>query len=144
MQRDCYHEIIVDRAAAQAFPLFTPKGEEDWVPGWAPTYLWPETGETCQEMVFTTEKDGETSVWTCLSWQPEQFHARYLRVTPGSLVAFVDVRCQPEGAARTRVGVAYQIVALSDHGRSYLEDLTDSAFAESIDTWSEWINGMGR
>ena len=144
MQRDYYHEIIVDRPAAEAFPLFTPKGEEAWVPGWAPVYFRPDTGETCEDMVFTTEKDGETSVWTCLSWQPEEFHARYLRVTPGSLVAFVDVRCKPEGPDRTRVGVAYQIVALSDHGRSYVEDLTEDAFSQSIDAWSDWIKRMSR
>ena len=67
MQRDYIHEIIVDRPVAEAFPLFTPKGEEAWVPGWKPVYISPVSGETCRDMIFVTEKDGETSVWTCLS-----------------------------------------------------------------------------
>lgn len=142
MQKDYFHEIVVDRPASEAFPLFTPKGEEAWVPGWRPTYIRPETGETCEEMVFVTGEGADKTFWTCLSWQPEHWHVRYLRLTPASRVAFVDVQCSPEGAERTRVGVAYQVLALSDHGRSYLEDLTDSAFARSIDAWAGWIEAM--
>lgn len=139
MQRDYVHEITVDRPIAEALPLFTPKGEEAWVPGWRPTYLAPATGETCEEMVFTTGAGDEASVWTCLAWQPEQGHARYLRLTPASRVAFVDVRCRADGADRTRVRVAYRIVALTDHGRTYLEGSSAEAFARSIDTWAELI-----
>ena len=86
MQRDYAHEITVDLPPDEALPLFTPKGEEDWVPGWQPAYFRPPTGETCQGMVFTTEHDGETTVWTCVAWQPDRGHARYFRVTPGSRV----------------------------------------------------------
>ncbi len=142
MQKDISHEIMVDRPASEAFTLFTPKGEEAWVPGWNPTYTRPETGETCEEMIFTTREGDEKTFWTCLSWQPDQWHVRYLRLTPASRVAFVDVRCRPEGPARTRVRVAYQVQALTEHGRSYLENLTESEFAKSIDEWSDLIRAM--
>ncbi len=67
---------------------------------------------------------------------------RYLRLTPTSRVAFVDVQCRPEGPDRTRVRVTYQMQALSDHGRSYLEDFTESEFVKSIDEWSGLIQAM--
>jgi hypothetical protein len=57
----------------------------------------------------------------------------------GSRVAFVDVRCRPEGEDRTRVSVGYEILALTDHGRAYLEDLSERAFAEMIDQWADLI-----
>ena len=142
MRKTYAHEIVVDRPASEAFPLFTPKGEEAWVPGWAPTYIRPESGETCEEMIFTTGEGEEKTFWTCLSWQPEQWHVRYLRLTPASRVAFVDVRCMPDGPERTRVRVAYDVQALSDHGRAYLHDLTESAFANSIDEGSDLIRAM--
>ncbi len=66
MQKHYVHEITVDRPAAAAFPLFTPKGEEAWVPGWKPEYIRPETGETCEEMLFTTGEGEEKTFWTCL------------------------------------------------------------------------------
>lgn len=139
MRQDYSHEITVDLPVSKAFPMFTPKGEEAWVPGWKPTYIWPETGETCEEMIFTTGEGDEKTFWICLKWQPDQWHVRYHRLTPGSRVAFVDVRCHPAGQDRTRVRVTYQIQALSDHGRSYLEDLSESAFVKMIDGWSDLI-----
>ena len=139
MQRRHFHEITVNRPVSEAFPLFTPRGEEAWVLGWSPTYIRPESGEACEDMVFITDKGVERSIWTCLSW-----HARYLRVTPDSRVAFVDVRCTPEGRPdRTRVGVGYEIVALADHGRSYLETFTETEVAKSIDAWADMIHAMG-
>ena len=142
MQKEFFHEITVDLPAAVAFPLFTPKGEEAWVPGWNPTYVQPESGETCEEMIFTTGEGDEKTFWTCLTWQPDQRHVRYLRLTPASRVAFVDVQCRPEGPEKTRVRVAYETQALTDHGRTVLKDQTESEFANSIDEWSDLIRAM--
>ncbi len=67
---------------------------------------------------------------------------RYLRLTPASRVAFVDVRCSAEGPARTRVRVAYRMQALTDRGIVYLEGLTEGDFAKSIDEWSQLIQAV--
>lgn len=139
MFRERAHEITLDLPLDQAMPLFTPKGEEAWVPGWEPRYIAPATGETCEEMLFVTEHGGETTFWTCLKWQPDSGHVRYLRLTPGSRVAFVDVRCRADGPGRTRVRVAYQLHALSSAGEAYLADMTENAFVEMIDGWARLI-----
>ena len=88
------HEISLDVAVADAFPLFTPKGEESWVPGWRPSYIEPPGGETVPEMLFRTGDGDETTFWTCLAFEPGLHHVRYLRVTPASRIAFVDVACR--------------------------------------------------
>jgi hypothetical protein len=139
MRKDYSHEIVVDRPISEAFALFTPKGEEAWVPGWEPVYFSPATGETCEEMIFTTGDGEEMTFWTCLKWQPEHWHVRYLRLTPASRVSFVDVQCEPKGDDRTRVRVVYQTKALTPSGRSYISDLSQSAFAQTIDEWSGLI-----
>ena len=142
MQRYYSHEILVDRPLIKTLPLFTPKGEETWVPGWKPTYIAPDTGETREEMIFATGEGEEATFWTCLKWEPEAGHARYLRFTPGSRVAFVDVQCRPDGAARTRVRVAYQIETLSTAGESFVSGMSESAFVDMIDEWSRLIRNM--
>ena len=81
--------------------------------------------------------------WTCLAWEPARLHVRYLRLTPASRVAFVDVRCKAEGTGRTRVRVAYEMQALTEHGRSHLDGLTREGFARSIDEWSGLIAAAG-
>ena len=142
MQKTFSHEITVDLAVSQAFPLFTPKGEESWVPGWKPNYIQPATGETCEEMIFTTGESEEKTFWTCLSWEPDKWHVRYLRITPASRVAFVDVRCTPVADDRTQVRVVYEMRALTDVGHSHIEDLSEDAFVKSIDEWADLISSL--
>ena len=120
MQTEFHHEIRIPFAIGAAFPLFTPKGEELWVPGWKPDYISPASGETCEEMIFATDNGNESTLWTCLQWRPDQHHVRYLRITPGSRAAFVDVRCLPDGPVRTLVRVSYAHVALSESGQRRL------------------------
>ncbi len=144
MQRNYTHEIKVDRPFSKTMQLFTPKGEEAWVPGWKPDYIDPTTGETCEEMLFVTGEGEEATYWTCLKWQPAKGHVRYLRLTPDSRVAFVDVRCSEDGRDGTRVRVGYQIHALSSAGRSYLDGMTQIVFVKMIDEWARLINELGK
>lgn len=143
MQRSYSHELTVDRPAADAIGLFTPRGEEDWVPGWKPVYLRPQAGQTEEDMVFTTGDGEEKTFWTCLKWQPDNGHARYLRITPASRFAIVDVKCRPDGDERARVTVAYDIQSLTDKGEEWLEGFTQNDYAAMIDEWSELIRRSG-
>jgi hypothetical protein len=136
MQAEFAHEIAVDLPVDQAFPLFTPKGEEAWVPGWRPEYLSPASGETVEEMLFRTGSGDETTIWTCLKCEPDLWHARYLRVTPASRVAIVDVRCRPDGLAGSVVRVSYSFVALTEAGAEFIEATTSKNFAVAIDEWA--------
>jgi len=52
------------------------------------------------------------------------------------------VTCQPEGAGRTRVRVGYEMRALSPEGRAYISELSDDAFADMIDEWTQLIDRM--
>lgn len=139
MHAEFSHSITVDLPAHEAFPLFTPKGEEEWVPGWQPTYIAPETGETCRDMIFVTGSGDDATLWTCLEWQPEMLHVRYLRATPESRVAFVDVSCRAVGSRTTAVRVSYALTALSEAGREQINAMTPQSFAASIDEWAVLI-----
>ena len=92
------------------FPLFTPRGEELWVPDWKPDYVDPPSGDTQPDMVFRTGEGDEATIWVCLAFDSQHRHARYLRMTPASRIAFVDVRCRAVGG-RNRGGRAVQIRA---------------------------------
>lgn len=140
MQIEFSHEIALDLAVGDAFPLFAPKGEEAWVPGWQPEYLSPTTGETAEEMLFRTGSGDETTIWTCLKWEPDRWHARYLRVTPASRVAIVDVRCRADGPVRTVVRVSYTFIPLSEAGERLVAATTPHGFAASIDEWARLIH----
>lgn len=144
MKTEFSHDINVDYPMSETMQFFTPKGEESWVPGWDPRYIHPTHGDTREEMLFTTGHGGETTFWTCMRWEPEAGRARYLRLTPGSRAAFVDVHCRPAGAGRTSVRVTYETHALSDAGRAQMSEMTQEAFDEMIDEWAQLIRDMSK
>lgn len=139
MRAEFSHEITLPLPIADAFELFTPKGEEAWVPGWAPAYVSPASGQIEEEMLFTTGEGDDFTLWTCLQWQPESWHVRYQRATPASRVAFVDVRCRPVGPDETAVRVAYAYVPLTGLGRAFVAAITDESHAAMIETWAQMI-----
>lgn len=140
---DFAHEFVLPFSPAEAMPLFTPKGEEGWVPHWSPVYVTPPSGETAEEMVFITDQDGEVTYWICLAWRPAAGHARYLRLTPGKMAAFVDISCRAEGEDGTRVRVGYVYHALGEAGQAHLAGLDQQAFAQMIGKWPEMIAAAG-
>ncbi|GAB4349451.1 MAG: hypothetical protein Kow0026_04880 [Oricola sp.] len=144
MRKHYSREITVDRPIADAFPLFTPRGEEGWVPGWKPDYFAPEGGETEKDMLFATGEGEERTWWTCLDWLPDKHFVRYLRLTPGSRAAFVEIECRARDAKTTLVTVSYDIQALGAPGERYIADMTDEAFAGMIGEWPELISKMPR
>ena len=123
----------------RAFPLFTPAGVKLWIEEWDPVFLHPASGATEEGMVFTTGHGGEETIWSCTAFEPAAHHARYVRVTPGSRLGFVDVRCEALAAQRTRVHVAYVYTALSAQGQADLAALTEAAFARMLDSWRAMI-----
>jgi len=144
MRKRYSHEITVDRPVADAFPLFTPKGEEDWVPGWKPDYFAPENGATQKDMLFATGDGAERTWWTCLDWRPDEHFVRYLRLTPDSRCAFVEVKCCARDAGSTAVTVGYDIQSLGPSGDDYIAGMTDAAFAAMIGEWPGLIGKMQR
>jgi hypothetical protein len=129
------HRIVLALPVEVAFPLFTPKGEEAWAPGWAPEYLFPADGETREGMVFRTFHGGETTLWGCVDYRPQEHVVRYARVNPETRFAFVEVECRAIGPATTEVEVGYAQTAVSPAGEGVLAETTEAAFAATIDGW---------
>ena len=137
---DRRHSIVLSAPVDRVFPLFTPRGEKHWAAGWDPEFLHPTDGETREGMVFRTTHGGETTLWTCTAWEPAAHLVRYMRVTPDSRVAVVEVRCREAFSGGTEATVSYAITALNKTGQAYLAGLTEEAFARMIDGWQTSID----
>ena len=132
--REFAHDFPLPLPPDQALPYFTPRGEEAWVPGWSPRYVWPESGATCTGMVFETGTGEARTIWSCLTFDRDRHHARYLRVTPALHSVLVDVRCHPAPGG-TGVRVAYRYHPLTRAGADLVAAMTDDGFATEIDGW---------
>jgi hypothetical protein len=130
------HTIAVALPLEIAFMLFTPAGEELWVDGWQPEYLHPAGGRTEAGMVFTTGAGAEFTIWTLTDFDREAHRSRYVRCTPGTRLAVVEVACSA-GASHTRVHVRYTVTALAEDAS--LEAYEGERFAAMIDGWAQAI-----
>ena len=134
------HTITVDAAVERVFPLLTPLGEELWVPGWKPAYLYPPSGEMMAGLVFTTGSGDDATYWSVIAYDPARYVSRYARVTPASRFGFVDVACAAAAPARTRVTVAYTYTALTEAGNAFIDAFTDAGYREMIEEWRSLMN----
>ena len=120
----------------QAFGLFTAEGERDWVPGWSPEIL----GDLPQSpgLVFLTTAQGRQTIWTVIESDPATLVHRYSRVTPGHSAGIVEVELfATDGGCR--VGVSYQMTALSAAGQPYLAAHSGRDYVDMLEQWRELI-----
>ncbi|MED5618280.1 SRPBCC family protein [Ideonella sp. BN130291] len=139
LHTDASHTITIEAPIERCFMFFTPAGEELWVDGWQPQYLWPSDGRTEAGMVFTTGQGEEHTIWMLVDFDRRAHRSRYARVTPGSRTGLVEVRCRALDAERTEVSVSYMLTALSAAGATALQAFEGEAFARMIDGWAVQI-----
>jgi hypothetical protein len=120
-------------STVDAYPLFTARGEESWVPGWKPTFPRPAADDTVPGTVFVTAHD---TTWIVLDRLAGE-HISYARVRPGHSAGTVSVALNPT-AAGCAVEVTYVITALGDEGWT---DWTAIArdYAGYLRSWREAI-----
>jgi hypothetical protein len=134
-------KIQVNASPEKALPLFTAKGEELWVTGWKPTYVYPESGEPELNAVWTTKIDATTTaVWVTVDYDPQNGSASYVKWTPDRHVTRVDIQCDPDGEGRSITTVTYTRTALSEAGSSELIALTKDQYDARIASWERAIN----
>ena len=130
------HTIEIRGRREKIFPLFSPLGEKDWVPDWDPTFHYPRSGELVEGGVFTTSREGEQdTIWVVMEFEPLEFRVKFARVTPGSRVAVVEVRCEEAAEEATRAQVSYTFTALSEEGNTYLAEFNEAYYRDYIESW---------
>ena len=96
----------------------------------------PEVGA-----VFTTRAPDEsvTTAWCIVDFDEAARRVRYVRLTPESRLALVEILVTPESATTSTVHVTYTLTALTEHGNEYLARFTDEHFRAFIDHWATLI-----
>jgi hypothetical protein len=125
---------------ARALTFFTPEGEREYVPGWAPEYLYPADGELGEGLTFRTTHRDELTLWLVSRCDLATGAIDYVRVTPGSRMGLVSVRCAARGADATDVTITYRLTALSEMGEAAL-DAFAAEFAGMLAEWERAIAG---
>ncbi|WP_141581632.1 SRPBCC family protein [Actinomadura sp. WMMA1423] len=128
--------ITVPLPPAEAFPLFTARGERRWVPGWEPSFPALATDDARPETVFQTRADDRTTTWIVVEGAPGR-HIRYARVTPGTSAGTVSVVLD-EADGHSEVTITYELTALSDEGAAHLHAFADE-YPAFLTSWQDAI-----
>jgi hypothetical protein len=121
---------------AEAFRLFTPRGEAAWVAGWRPHFPADAPDDTEPGTVFETAAHGDETIWVVADRELAR-RISYARFTPGSRAGTVTVELEPT-ASGSRVTVGYELTALSDAGRVALEEFAEG-YADFLQSWETAI-----
>lgn len=123
------------------FPLFGPIDEQRWEASWHPTMLYPPSGATQRDTVFTAEhSDGTLSFWTIVAFDPAAFRIAYVRLHPATHIARIDIGCAGDAGGTTRAEVTYTFTGVSAPGNAYVETFTEPHYAEWLKAWEAAIN----
>jgi hypothetical protein len=126
--------------ADTAFPLFSPEGEREWVPGWNPMAIYPETIAFTKDTVFRMGQGPEESIWTIVEADWQSHRAEYVRVAPGSHTARISVSVAPVGPNRSYVAVNYAVTTFGQHASTVLDDFSESTYAQRMRDWQQQIS----
>jgi hypothetical protein len=130
---------------AEAFWLFTPRGEEAWVPGWRPAFPAQTPDDTAPGTVFHTSAHGaQPTIWVVTDRQPGR-QISYARVCPGDRAGTVSVSLAPAGPTgqASEVEVTYQLTALSAPAEQSLREFADG-YPAYLRSWQDAISAWLR
>jgi hypothetical protein len=133
--------IQVGLPTDEAFRLFTPRGEQDWVTGWEPRFPAPAPDDTQPGTVFETNAHGQTTIWLVLDRQWGK-RISYARVTPGDQAGTVTIVLSPTGR-HSEVEVTYELTALTGAASSRLREFADN-YPAYLRSWEDAISARPR
>ena len=124
----------------EAFRLFTPLGERDWVDGWQPWFPAATDDDTAPGTVFRTGSGEDTTIWVVTARERGRQIA-YARTTPGAKAGTVTVTLAPADGG-SEASVVYELTALTDSAAADLDRFA-AAYPDFLMSWQEAIAAAG-
>jgi Polyketide cyclase / dehydrase and lipid transport len=128
--------LTVALPPAEAFHLFTPRGEVCWAAGWDPRFRQGTTDDSEPGTVFETQAHGQTATWLVMDRTPDK-RIRYARVIPSQNAGTVTVVLAATGE-HTTVTVTYDLVPLSEPGDRQLQVFA-AGYPDFLKSWQTAI-----
>jgi hypothetical protein len=136
-------ELRVDLPPAEAWRLFTPRGEQAWVRQWRPHFPYAAPDDTAPGTVFETDAHGQITTWVVVDSQPGR-RISYARFTPqsraGTVAVVVDAAGDGASDGASRVTVTYQLTALTEAAAEELAQFA-AGYPTFIRSWQDAIAG---
>ena len=131
--------ISVALPPAEAFRLFTPRGEQEWVHGWRPCFPATVADDTEPGTVFTTSAHGHETVWV-VTGRERGRRISYARVVRDVTAATVTVTLTSSGEG-TEAEVTYDLTALTDQADGEVREFAEG-YPAYLRSWQDAISQL--
>ncbi len=133
-------DLHLNASADAAFPLFGPVRESEWVPEWAPSWIYPpEPRQSSDGAVFTTTLRAGVATWVMTVYDTDKRTVEYVNFIPGHRVTQISITVRPETAATSIARVTYRVTALSQEGGEFVAHFAKN-FPGEGPHWEKAIN----
>ncbi len=127
--------------ADKVHALICPVREVEWLEGWDCRMIYSRSGLAEEGCVFTSRSGAEPeTLWVIAVRDDARRRTRFVRVTPDSRLAMVDIHVTPSAENTAKVSIAYTITALTEDGNRFIEAFTQAAFEEDMRFWEATMN----
>ena len=134
-------QLDLHAPAREAFPLFGPVREGEWVPGWEPRFVAPSSpAQGPDGAVFTTQGHGGDNIWVMTAYDSIEHHVAYVMLKPDRFIAEIDIRVASAGTRSCKADVVYRYTALSEEGNRFIEHWVQH-WPDEAPHWTNAING---
>lgn len=128
--------IAVGLPPAEAFGLFTPRGEQEWTDGWQPHFPVPAPDDSEPGTVFETSAHGQHTIWLVASREPGT-QLSYAQVIPGYQAGTVTIAISPSDGG-SEVEVTYDLTALTPAASQALTEFA-GRYPAYLQSWQDVI-----
>jgi hypothetical protein len=129
-------ELTLKGPVEEVFQLFTPEGENLWIPSWKFTPIYPPDGKTVRDMVFRTD---EQTVWTLAVYEPPR-RSVYVHTSPDRL-ARIEVECRSLDANHTAMKITWVFTAITEKGRELIaHHNNETELQNKKQNWKTWLD----
>jgi hypothetical protein len=138
--RHSYRQRLTARPE-KVFPLLCPVREADWVDGWDPSLVLTASGVVEPGCVFVTPGEEEReAVWVVIRHEPQDWVIEFVKVTPGITVGRIEIQLEDAPDGGTFAYISYAYTALSEAGRSFVENFSEERYEAFMREWETALN----
>ena len=123
--------------AEKLFPLFSPEGEKNWVPGWDYTNIMGTT-ELSEDYIFLTKNHDHKkadAVWLVKKYDPKSYFVQFYKIEPKEKVGIITVQCFSLSPEKAKIQVSYKYTALSKSGETFVSGFNKNEYDAFIKEW---------
>ena len=130
----------IDATPDDVFPLLCPVREAEWAQGWAPTRVYSDSGFAEAGCVFLTRDRLGESVWMITRHEPQRRFLEMVKVIPGVTAGKITITLRENQERGTDAQITYAFTALGEAGERFVQDFTESYYAEFMRHWEAELN----